>query len=83
MRPMHGAGIAGHSAYFGGYYVRGDADSPAVSNVLDAGILANLPELPADGRMHLLKVVLAAQDAETGCAISGSTATSRSRRLIP
>lgn len=57
-------GIAGHSAYLGGYYVRGDASSPAVSNLLDAGILTNLPALPLDGRMHLLKVVIAAQDGD-------------------
>lgn len=57
-------GIAGHSAYFGSYHVRGDADSPAVSNLLDADILTNLPELPADGRMHLLKVVVVAQDGD-------------------
>jgi hypothetical protein len=53
-------GIPGHSAYFGRYYVRGDADGPAISNLLDAGILADLPELPGDGRMHLLKVVVEA-----------------------
>src|SRR5262249_7624744 len=49
-------GIPGHSAYLGRYYVRGDADGPAVSSLLDAGVLADLPELPRDGRMHLLKV---------------------------
>ncbi|HEX3482389.1 MAG TPA: hypothetical protein VHT91_45550 [Kofleriaceae bacterium] len=54
-------GIPGHSAYLGRSYVRGDADGPVVSNLLDAGVLANLPELPRDGRMHLLKVVVEAK----------------------
>jgi hypothetical protein len=57
-------GIPGHTAYLGGYYVRRDADSPAVSSALYAGILANLPELPRDGRMHLLKLVVVAQDGD-------------------
>lgn len=57
-------GIPGHSAYLGRYYVRGDADRAAVSNLLDVGILADLPELPGDGRMHLLKVVVEAKDGD-------------------
>lgn len=57
-------GIPGHSAYLGRYDVRGDADGPAVSNLLDAGILADLPELPGDGRLHLLKVVVEAKDGD-------------------
>jgi len=57
-------GIPGHSAYLGGYYVRGDAADPAVSNLISTGILANLPELPRDGRMHLLKIVVVAQGGD-------------------
>jgi hypothetical protein len=57
-------GIPGHSAYFGDYYVRGDPDGSAVSNLLDAGILADLPELPRDGKMHFLKVVVVAQGGD-------------------
>jgi hypothetical protein len=54
-------GIPGHSAYLGRYYVRGDADGPAVAKLIDAGVVADLPELPRDGRMHLLKVVVEAK----------------------
>lgn len=57
-------GIPGHSAYLGRYYIRGDADGSAVANLLDAGILADLPELPHDGRMHLLKIIVEARDGD-------------------
>jgi hypothetical protein len=57
-------GIPGHSAYLGRYYVRGDARGPAVPDLLDAGVLADLPEIPVDGRMHLLKVIVEAKGGD-------------------
>lgn len=55
-------GVRGHSAYFG--LVRANTDGAAVARLIEEGLFADLPELPRDGRMHLLKVVALAQGGE-------------------
>lgn len=53
--------IQGHSAYLGLYYTRGKLDQAALSSLLDSAMFDDLPSLPADGRIHLLKAVFSAK----------------------
>jgi len=57
-------GIDGQSAFLGDYRVRGDADDPLISRFIADGVFAGMPQLPHDGRMHLVKVVALAKDGE-------------------
>lgn len=50
-------GIAGHSGYLGRFRARGDVDRAAAGRLVEQHLLADLPPLPQDGRMHLMKVV--------------------------
>lgn len=52
--------ISGYSSYFGSYKVTSAANSSSVSRLAD-GLFADLPPLPHDGRMHLVKVVAQAE----------------------
>jgi hypothetical protein len=57
-------GITGQSAYLGEYRVRGDASDPLLSDLVRRGVFADMPPLPHDGHMHLVKVVALARDGE-------------------
>ena len=57
-------GIAARSAYVGDFRIRGDTDNPLISRFTEGGAFGNLPQLPRDGRMHLVKVVALAEAGE-------------------
>lgn len=55
-------GIPGHSAYFGDFYVRGDANNPGFSSLLEDGLFEDVPPLPRDGRLHVVKVTVLSKE---------------------